>query len=207
MKKICMGLIAIGAIMVTGCNSRGNQNENEHDMKNMDTTQHAAVKEDNDVKAIAVAYKNVDAKAAASLKEIVDHYLHIKNAMVKDDGNEAANGAKAMEEAVSKLDKSLLTAEQKAAYDKNEGELKTQSARIAGNGADIKKQREYFSPLSVAVYNLSKTFGGGRTVYHEHCPMARDNQGAMWISETKEIKNPYFGAAMLTCGSVEEVIN
>jgi hypothetical protein len=36
--------------------------------------------------------------------------------------------------------------------------------------------------------------------------MARDNQGAMWISEVKEIKNPYFGAQMFTCGSVEEVI-
>jgi len=36
--------------------------------------------------------------------------------------------------------------------------------------------------------------------------MAKDNQGAMWLSETEGIKNPYFGAEMLTCGSIEEVI-
>jgi hypothetical protein len=57
------------------------------------------------------------------------------------------------------------------------------------------------------VYELAKAFGGGRRLYHDHCPMARDNQGALWISELKDVKNPYFGADMLTCGTVEEVIN
>ena len=40
-------------------------------------------------------------------------------------------------------------------------------------------------------------------LYHDHCPMAQDNKGAMWLSETKEIRNPYFGDKMMTCGSVE----
>ena len=60
--------------------------------------------------------------------------------------------------------------------------------------------------LSEVVYDLVKNFGGGRPLYHDHCPMARDKQGAMWISEMKEIKNPYFGAEMPACGTVEEVI-
>jgi hypothetical protein len=60
--------------------------------------------------------------------------------------------------------------------------------------------------LSEAAYDLVKNFGGGRVLYHDHCPMARNNQGALWISELKEVKNPYFGAEMLECGRVEEVI-
>ena len=44
------------------------------------------------------------------------------------------------------------------------------------------------------------------TVYLQHCPMADDNNGASWLSKEKEIRNPYFGARMLKCGSVEEVI-
>jgi hypothetical protein len=28
----------------------------------------------------------------------------------------------------------------------------------------------------------------------------------MWLSEIKEVKNPYFGAEMPTCGTIEEVI-
>ena len=37
--------------------------------------------------------------------------------------------------------------------------------------------------------------------------MANDNQGAYWLSATKEIRNPYFGKQMLNCGSTEEVFN
>lgn len=209
MKKIFFSILAISAITFSACNNGGSKNENEeHDMNNMnkDTTKHAVATDNKDVKAIAVTYTNVDAKAAASIKTIVDHYLHIKNALANDDSGEAASGAKAMKDAIGKLDKSLLTAEQKTAYDTNEEELKEHADHIAKNGDNIKHQRSHFVQMSEVVYELVRDFGAGRPVYHDHCPMARDNQGAMWISETKEIKNPYFGAQMLKCGTVEEVI-
>ena len=126
--------------------------------------------------------------------------------MANDNGSEAASAAKAMDGAISKLDKSLFTAEQKTAYDKNEEEMKEHAEHIANNGDEIKHQRSHFVMMSEVVYELVKNFGGGRSLYHDHCPMARDNQGAMWISEMKEIKNPYFGAEMPKCGTIEEVI-
>jgi len=206
MKKIFIGLLAVNAIFISACNNGGSKNEHDgHDM-NKDTTKHAAATDNKDVKAIAVTYTNVDAKAAASIKAIVDHYLHIKNALANDNSSEAASGAKAMADAIGKLDKSLLTAEQKTAYDRNEEELKEHADHVAKNGDNIKHQRSHFVQMSEVVYELVRDFGAGRPVYHDHCPMARDNQGAMWISETKEIKNPYFGAQMLKCGTVEEVI-
>ncbi len=208
MKKIFSIILTVSAITFTACNSGGRNKKNGHDMNNMiiDSTQHAAASDDKDVKAVAVIYTNVDAKAAASTKEIVDHYLHIKNALANDNGSEAASAAKAMDGAISKLDKSLFTAEQKTAYDKNEEEMKEHAEHIANNGDEIKHQRSHFVMMSEVVYELVKNFGGGRSLYHDHCPMARDNQGAMWISEMKEIKNPYFGAEMPKCGTIEEVI-
>jgi hypothetical protein len=209
MKNIFFGLIVISSLTFTACNNSGSKNEQEaHDMNNMkqDTAQHATASTDDAAKTIAVTYTNVDEKAAAAIKEIVDHYLHIKNALANDNGMEAASGAKAMEIAISKLDKSLLTAEQKTAYDKNEETLKENAMQIAKNADKIKQQRSQFVLLSEGVYGLAKNFGAGRPLYHDHCPMARDNQGAMWISEIKEVKNPYFGAEMLACGTVEEVI-
>ncbi len=206
MKKIFFSLLIISAIVFAACNSGGSKNEHEgHDMSK-DTTQHITTTDDNDVKAIAVVYTNVDATAAASIKAIVAHYLHIKNALANDNAGEAANGAQAMEDAMGKLDKSLLTAEQKTAYVTNEEEMKEHAEHIAKNGDNIKHQRSHFVQMSEVVYELVKNFGAGRPVYHDHCPMARDNQGAMWISEVKEIKNPYFGAEMFKCGRVEEVI-
>jgi len=209
MKKIFFSLLAINAIVFAACNSGSSKNEHEgHDMGNMnkDTVKHATVTDDKDIKAIAVTYTNVDAKASASIKAIVDHYLHVKNALANDDAGEAASGAKAMGDAIGSLDKSLLTAEQKAAYDANEEDLKEHAEHIAKNSDNIKHQRSHFVMMSEVVYDLVKNFGAGRPVYHDHCPMARDNQGAMWLSEVKEIKNPYFGSEMFKCGRVEEVI-
>jgi len=52
---------------------------------------------------------------------------------------------------------------------------------------------------------MVKAFGSGMTLYHDHCPMYDNNKGAMWLSETREIRNPYFGDKMMTCGSVKEM--
>jgi hypothetical protein len=210
MKKIFFAVAAIGAFAISACNNSGSKNEHEgHDMNKMnkDSARHAMTTDDKDVKAVAVTYSNLDAKAAASIKEIVGHYLHIKNALANDNGSEAASGGKAMEEAIRKMDKSLLTAEQKTAYDKNEEELKEHAEHIGKNGDNIKHQRLHFAMLSEDVYDLVKGFGGGRALYHDHCPMYnKDKGGAMWLSETKEVKNPYYGAQMITCGTVEELI-
>lgn len=44
------------------------------------------------------------------------------------------------------------------------------------------------------------------TLYLQHCPMANNAKGASWLSAEQEIRNPYFGAAMLRCGEIIEVI-
>lgn len=210
MKKIFISLAATSAILFTACNSGGNKNEHEgHDMSKMDkdTIQQLPVSNDEDTKAVPVVFTNMDAKAAASIKAIVDNYLEIKNALANDNAREASRGAIEMNKALGNFDKSLLTAEQKKAYDANEEEMKEHAEHIAKNGDNLKHQRSHFVQMSEVVYDLVKNFGAGRPIYHDHCPMARDSQGAMWISEVKEIKNPYFGSEMLNCGQVEEVIN
>ena len=205
MSKQFFSTAIMSAVILTACNN--NDTKNEHDGHNMkDSTQQSAAVDDKEVKTVVVLYANVDATAAASIKLIVDHYLHIKNALANDNADEAANGGKAMMDAVKKVDKSLLTAEQKKAYDEITSELQDHGEHVAKNASDIKHQRSHFILMSEDMYSLVKTFGGGRPLYHDHCPMANDNKGAMWISEIKEVKNPYFGASMLTCGSVEEVI-
>lgn len=209
MRKIISFITVLSALSFTACNGGGNKNEHEgHAVNNTktNTSQHVQATDDKDIKAVHVTFANIDGKASAGIKEIVDHYLHIKNALANDNASEAASGAKAMENALSRLDKSLLTAEQKTAYDRDEEELKEHAEHITKNGDNIKHQRSHFVGLSEVIYTLVKNFGAGRPLYHDHCPMARDNQGAMWVSEVKEIKNPYFGSAMFKCGRVEEVI-
>jgi len=171
-----------------------------------DTMQHAATGDDSQIKQVAATYTSVDTKVAAAIKEITDHYLHIKNALAADNSDEAANGGKAMEAAIGKIDKSLLTAQQKTTFDQVADDLKEHAEHMGKNAGNIKHQREHFSMMSEDLYTLVKAFGGGRPLYHDHCPMYNDNKGAIWLSEFKEVKNPYFGKEMPTCGKVQEVI-
>ena len=43
--------------------------------------------------------------------------------------------------------------------------------------------------------------------YVVHCPMAFDNSGGDWLSVKPEVLNPYFGDAMLRCGSVTATLS
>ena len=202
MKKIAFVITAI-VLIITACNN--NKSSKETGTSKMDTTKNTQV-DNTPMAEVTPAFSNVDTKLAASLKTVVDHYLHIKNALVADNGSEAAKGGKAMADAMSKVDKSLFTAEQKKIYDGIEDDLKEHAEHIGENAGKIEHQREHFSMMSEDVYDLVKAFGGGQTLYHDHCPMANDNKGAMWLSEIKEIKNPYFAGKMSECVTVPEVI-
>jgi hypothetical protein len=163
----------------------------------------------------AVEKKNADSTPAAttaaavpgsSVKDIVAHYLHIKNALAKDDAKDAAAGGKALAEVIGKFDQSTLSPEQKKTYSGIEADAKEHAEHISVNAEKIAHQREHFESLSKDVYDLVKSLGGGQTLYQDFCPMYNNNKGATWLSETKDIKNPYLGTAMPTCGSVKETI-
>jgi membrane fusion protein, copper/silver efflux system len=72
----------------------------------------------------------------------------------------------------------------------------------------IEDQRLAFSEFSDQFYKAVKTFGlMGKTAYYQFCPMAKNGKGAYWLSETKDILNPYYGESMLTCGETKETLN
>ncbi len=185
-------VIAIAAISFTACNS-GTNKSNESNNANNDTTQ-------------ATSQTNTDTTAATPANEIVSGYLHIKNALTNDDGNDAANGGKEIVTAIAKLDKASLNEQQKKVYDNVADDVKENAEHIGDNAGKIGHQREHFDMLSQDMYELVKAFGGGQTLYKDFCPMYNNNKGAIWLSETKEIKNPYLGKKMPTCGSVKEEI-
>ncbi len=82
--------------------------------------------------------------------------------------------------------------------------IKENAEHIRDNAGKLDHQREHFALLSKDVIDLINIFGSPQKLYQDFCPMYDDNKGATWISETKEIKNPYYGSKMLTCGSVKK---
>ena len=75
------------------------------------------------------------------------------------------------------------------------------------NAADLESQRTTYANLSKEFIDLLKNTGlDSGELYVAHCPMALNDKGATWVSNSKEIRNPYFGESMLTCGAVKETI-
>ncbi len=143
----------------------------------------------------------------ASIKAIIDGYLILKNALTSDKTQDAAAAGKALEATFKGFDKSVLTAEQKKMYDEVEDDAREHAEHIGSNGGNIEHQREHFALLSKDVYDLVKAFGSsGQPLYQDFCPMYDKKKGAIWLSETKEIANPYYGKKMYTCGKVKEEI-
>ncbi len=177
--------------------SKGDSSQTHHEGK--DTTDATTKAE---IKSMPLA----NPKAAASMNAIVDSYLKMKNSLAGDKSNNAADAGKEMAAAMGKMDKALLSVEQAKLYKEVEDDAKEHAEHIVANGGNIKHQREHFDMLSKDIYDLVKAFGGGRTLYSDFCPMYNDKKGAMWLSETKAINNPYYGKSMSTCGSVREEI-
>jgi Cu(I)/Ag(I) efflux system membrane fusion protein len=66
--------------------------------------------------------------------------------------------------------------------------------------------RASFEHLSEFVLDVQHAFGhtNQTMLYEVYCPMAFDNKGATWLQTDKQVKNPYFGASMLSCGEVKQ---
>jgi hypothetical protein len=147
-------------------------------------------------------------KPSASVKEIIGNYLGIKNALSKDNSNDAAIAGKALAASFAKLDQSVWTPEQKKSLTEIADDAKEHAEHIGANAGNMKHQREHFETLSQDIYDLVKADGSaGYKLYFDHCPMYNDGNGANWLSDRKEIQNPYLGKSMPTCGVIKEELN
>jgi Cu(I)/Ag(I) efflux system membrane fusion protein len=71
----------------------------------------------------------------------------------------------------------------------------------------LENQRAHYVILNENIVPIAMNIDGlSNTLYVQKCPMANNNKGAVWLSTEKEVRNPYYGEQMMTCGSVIEVI-
>ncbi len=198
MKNIIFG-IAMVAIILAACNSNSNKSS---ESQNKSNGQQVNSQTDNTTTSSSAS----DVKNTASIKVIVNTYLQLKNAFANDNSTDAATAGTKLEIAFKDFDKTGLTAVQKKTFDDVEDDAREHAEHIGKNGGNIVHQREHFELLSKDIYDLVKTFGGVQVLYKDFDPMYNNGKGAFWLSETKEIKNPYMGKAMLNSGSIKEEI-
>jgi len=145
-------------------------------------------------------------KFTTQLSDFVNQYFELKNSLVQSNFQLTQANAKKLESALNKTDMKLLDDEAHTVWMEHYSKIKNDIGQLQTT-KDTEKQREIFSALSDQIIETVKTFGLKiETVYVAYCPMALNDQGAYWLSEFEEIKNPYFGDKMLKCGEVKKTI-
>ncbi len=141
------------------------------------------------------------------LTQVTDSYLKLKDALVASDEEKAKTAAEETLKALEGVDMTLLKGKSHSAWMEQLTPIKNNLNGIV-QMQGIEMKREHFRIVSDHLAKAIKTFGIEKkeTVYIEFCPMANNNKGAVWISQYKEIKNPYFGEKMLTCGEVKDSV-
>jgi len=129
---------------------------------------------------------------AQNTNQLLSNYINIKNALINSDTKSAS-------EAIAILHKNII---KENSFAQNKDLKKAVSELAEAN--NIEKQRNAFSDVSNIIWKLvKKTESLTQDVYYQYCPMKK----AYWLSTEKEIKNPYYGSAMLNCGKVVETRN
>ena len=173
--------------------SSATQNDTDSTMALIDAT--AKKTEQQEVKEVAQNF---------SIAPIVKDYLVLKNALVADNDRAAANAGKQLFANLNKVDMKTIAANKHKEFMDIFENAKENAEHIGDNAGKIDHQREHLASLSKDVSDLIALFGTTQKLYQNYCPMYNDGKGAVWISEAKAIKNPYYGNQMLTCGSVKK---
>ena len=141
----------------------------------------------------------------AQLTGVASAYLPLKDRMVSTETADEELLAP-LRTAIAGVDMSLVKGD---AHQYWMQQLEAMNGHLGGlaKAGDVEAQRAQFGFFSQALINALTAFGVNDTLYVQHCPMAYDNEGGNWISAEKEVRNPFFGDKMMTCGYVADELN
>ena len=180
MKNIKYLILAVTVIAFISC--ADTKKNTEPEVVTVDTNQE--IKEST-IEEVPVEFN--DTKIA----EVFNKYNMLKTALVKTNSDRASHQAS-----------ELLI----AFTDANANESALEATKTIVDASDIEVQRAAFETVTKMTEKMLDGALKSGTLYKQYCPMAFNNKGAYWISNSKEIQNPYFGDKMLKCGRVEAEI-
>jgi len=156
-------------------------------------------KQEKEMMAMEISFSSAFQK---QFMKALPSYLELKDALVASNAGKVSTFAKVTSEKIkatiqTDLDKML----------KSHLSQSIEMLDAIASNSDLKNQRGYFIDLNknlIPIFLNIKNYG--RLLYVQRCPMANDNVGAEWLSTESEIRNPYFGEAMLNCGEITRKI-
>jgi Cu(I)/Ag(I) efflux system membrane fusion protein len=175
-----------------------------------------AKKEVADAKPEAVVTVQTGAGVKASSVLMLTSYLQLKDALVNYDTASANMAAIRLGAAADSVDFSGTpdTNVVKTVRDQM-GTIRSEALALVKE-TDLTEKRRSFSMITENLYPMLRAIQyNDARLYYQMCPMAfNDNETAYWISDSREIKNPYLGtqhpkyaSGMLHCGELKDSLN
>jgi len=190
-------MIVFAMMLAVACNNRTETQETAHDDGSthvMEADTRTAVSTDPNFTIDNPAHQEI-------IRNFYQEYLNLKEGLVEGNNERTDEAALKMRGIITDSSLNELDGE---AHD-----------LVAAIGRDVirmveldgvEEQRNHLNRLSTSLFTMLKAADIQTEAYLQHCPMAFDNQGAYWVSNREEIRNPYYGDRMLKCGSVRETL-
>lgn len=166
-----------------------------HDHGNMGNK----IKENNDP-------KNVSNSERTAIYQLIQQYVLLKDALVNDQFDKSKQFANGLYTQIKQTEMSKFTGPEHNVWMQHNSDILSILSQIQ-EAENIGEVRNSLKPLSTHFITLARYFSPYKSgIFVFRCPMADKNSGADWLSFEEEVKNPYYGANMLTCGSLIDTI-
>jgi len=144
--------------------------------------------------------------AEKELQPLFDRYMEMTEALANDNFDNASSAGIAMKDALGQVNMGVFSDNAHGIWMDHKANLGKSLEHVA-HLKTIDELRSAYIKISRAMIALTNSFGAiGDTLYLQYCPMADNDKGANWLSTYSEIRNPYFGDMMLSCGETHDTI-
>ncbi len=162
---------------------------------------------------VSIVYDNTRESANSDLFNtqfnlFLHRYYDLKNTFIKEQIPAIDAAADSLSNSIKAIPIKELKADsvQKAAQILIES-IQAELIGLKGE-SDIEEKRKAFQMLGEQLLVLiQKVQYDKEIIYNQYCPMAMDNNGASWLSNSADIQNPYLPKTMLECGEVKDTLN
>jgi Cu(I)/Ag(I) efflux system membrane fusion protein len=153
------------------------------------------------------AKKNVEVPASfrEHLRPLYEAYAAIHEALGADDLGSALEAYGQFAGAVGGVDMTDLEGHPHMVW--MDLSQRLSDSAVLGREADtLTKTREAFGSLSKEMIALASQFGPPphQELAQIYCPMAFGGKGGAWLQTGENVRNPYFGSKMSSCGEIQK---
>lgn len=151
------------------------------------------------------AQQNSNHQHTGHLETLLSEYLQMKEALVNDNFEAAKSSLQNFSKEVTSSDEMNHHPEHADMHRAHHSSM-VSAVESAAKAENIDQFRNSFDEISAELIKALKNQEYKGDLHVQFCPMADNGDGARWLSEKKEIENPYYGKMMSACGSIEEQI-